>query len=328
MTGSRMAGIGVALPEREVGNDEIASALGVDDRWIFERTGIRARRVAAPDDTASSLGATAAERCLAAAEVEPDEVDLILCATVTPDLRFPATACLIQARLSTRGAAYDLNAGCAGFLFALAHADAAVRSGAASKVLVIGAEVLTRITDPSDRSTAILFGDGAGAALVERSHESALGPFSLHSDGSKPELLCVPEPDAVIRMRGREVYRAAVSGMASAVEDVLRRSRTGLDEVGLVVAHQANRRIVEAVAQRVGAPPEKAFVDIERVGNTSAASIPLALHDALAARRLRAGDRVVLTAFGAGFCWGAGMMTWGTSSTAVRADAAREPALV
>jgi len=328
VTGSRVAGVGIALPERRVSNSEVAAPLGVDDGWIFERTGIRARRFAAPGDTTSSLGATAAERCLAATAVEPDEIDLTICATITPDVRFPAAACLIQARLGAGGAAYDLNAGCSGFLFALAQADAAVRSGAARKVLVVGAEVLSRITDPSDRSTAILFGDGAGAALVERSEENALGPFSLHSDGSRPELLCVPEEEGVIRMRGREVYRAAVAGMSTAASEVLGAARAVPDDVDLLIAHQANRRILDAVAQRLSLPQDKVFGNIERLGNTSAASIPLALHDAAAGGQLREGDRVLLAAFGAGFCWGAGMMTWSASRVDGRATPSQEMAHV
>ena len=310
--GARITGLGTALPEREVGNDEIARHLGVDDGWIFERTGIRARRHAAPDESASSLGTAAARACLRDADADPDTVDLIICATITADLTFPATACLIQAAIAPRAAAFDLNAGCSGFLFALAQAEAAVRSGGARKVLVVGAEVLSRVTDPADVGTAILFGDGAGAALVEASEERHLGPFVLHSDGSRPELLQIPQGESFISMRGREVYRHAVARMTAAAQELLSATGIPAEEVDLLIAHQANRRIVDAVAQRLGLTGDTVFSNIEKLGNTSAASIPLALDDARRRRRLHEGDKVVLAAFGAGFCWGAGLLTWDT----------------
>lgn len=319
MTGSRIASLGIALPERELTNEELASSLGVDAAWIYERTGIETRRIAGPLDTAGSLGTTAAARALAAAGLAGDDVDLVVCATVTPDWTFPATACLIQSGLGSRAAAFDLNAGCAGWLVALAQAHAAIDAGLAERVLVVGCDVLSRITDPDDAKTVILFGDGAGAAVVEK-HDgvASVGPFSLYSDGSRPHLLHVANDTGTIRMDGRAVYRAAVSGMADAVRRVLEEGGVDESRVGLVVAHQANARILDAVAVRLGLPPHKMFSNIERYGNTSAASIPIALAEADAAGRLHDGDVLVLAAFGAGFVWGAGLMRWTPRRTADR----------
>lgn len=313
MTGARIASVEAAVPQRELTNADLAPSVGRDPAWIEARTGIRSRRIAADHETAATLGTTAAGRALAAAGVEASEVDLIICATVTPHLTFPATASLIQSAIGSTAAAFDLNAGCSGFLYALAQADATIRSGGARRVLVVGAEVMSRITDPSDPKTAILFGDGAGAALVERCDgEASLGPFLLFSDGSRPELLYVDRTTSTIRMEGREVYRAAVSSMVDSVSRVLTETGTQPDEIGLVIAHQANRRILEAVAARLGLPASKMFSNIERYGNTSSASIPIALAEAQATGALVDGDLVVMTAFGAGFVWGAGLVRWGS----------------
>lgn len=311
MIGSRIASVETALPVRELTNAELARTTGRDEAWIEARTGIRSRRIAAEADTAATLGSIAAERALRSAEVHASDVDLIICATVTSDRRFPSTACLIQSALGSTAAAFDLNAGCSGFLYALAQADATIRAGVAERVLVVGAEVMSRITDYSDPKTAILFGDGAGAALVERCAGSgAMGPFLLFSDGSRPELLYVDPLSSTIKMEGREVYRAAVTSMVDSVTRVLRETRTDPDEVGLVIAHQANQRILEAVAARLGLPSSKMFSNISRYGNTSSASIPVALAEADASGALADGDLVVLTAFGAGFVWGAGLVRW------------------
>ena len=312
MTGSTIAALGVALPAREVTNDEIAQRLGVEGAWIEERTGIRARRIASPDETSATLGIAAARRALQAGRVDGSEIDLIICATVTPEWRFPATACSIQSVLGSPAAAYDINAGCSGFMYALAQADNAIRAGVAERVLVVGAEVLSRITDPDDPKTAILFGDGAGAALVERvDGPGALGPFSLYSDGSRPRLLYVPGDTGTIRMEGREVYRSAIASMAESLARSLAASGITADDVDLLVPHQANRRILDSVAARLGFPPEKVFTNIDRFGNTSSASIPIALAEAHATGALQDGDLVALSAFGAGFVWGAGLVQWG-----------------
>ena len=311
MTGSRIAGVGMAVPHRTLSNPELARAIGRDATWIEERTGIRQRRVAAPEETAATLGSSAARRALDDAAVDASEVDLIICATVTPAWRFPSTASLIQNALGCDAAAFDLNAACSGFLFGLAQADACLRAGSARRVLVVGSEVLSRITDPSDPKTAILFGDGAGAAVIETTTEDALGPFVLFSNGGRPELLHVSNETGTIHMEGREVYRAAVVGMAQSVTRLLARTGTRAGDVDLVIAHQANARILDGVAARLAVPADKMFSNIDRYGNTSSASIPIALVEAQRSGALKDGDLVVMTAFGAGFAWGACLARWG-----------------
>ena len=327
MIRSRISGVGVAVPEREVTNAEVGRRIDRDAAWIEARTGISSRRIAGEGETTAGLGIAASRRALEAAGVPAGQLDLIICATVTSDLRFPATACLIQSALASRAAAFDLNAGCSGFLYALAQADAAIRSGAARRVLVVGAEVLSRITDASDPDTSILFGDGAGAVVVEIAVEGpGLGPFLLFSDGSRPDLLFVDHATDTVRMQGREVYRAAVDGMTASVRRLLASTGNGPDDVGLVIAHQANDRILSAVADRLGLPAGKMFSNISRYGNTSAASIPIALAEAAGAGVLEDGDLVVITAFGAGFVWGAGLVPWGGSGATVPPSPAGERA--
>jgi 3-oxoacyl-[acyl-carrier-protein] synthase-3 len=309
-----ITGWGTALPPRTLTNADLASRLGVAEGWIVERTGIHVRHIA-DGQTTSSLAAVAGAEALARADADADadDIDAIIVATVTPDYRFPAAACLVQSALGAgHAAAFDLNAGCAGFLYGLAQATAMIESGAYRRVLVCGADVLSTITDYTDPRSCILFGDGAGAVLVEQVSEGGgLGPFDLRSDGDNPELLWVPNDTAMISMRGREVYRRAVDGMSRSVSTVLDESGATIDDVDLLVAHQANARILDAVAQRVGLPAEKVVMNIARYGNTSAASIPLALAEAIDTGMLQEGDLVVLTAFGAGLAWGAGVVRWG-----------------
>ncbi|HYN37564.1 MAG TPA: beta-ketoacyl-ACP synthase III [Actinomycetota bacterium] len=306
-----ITGIGIALPETELTNADLETRLGLSSGWIEGRTGIRSRRIASKDDTAASLGARASMQALADAGVQPVGIDLVICATITPQWRFPATACVIQAELGTSSAAFDLNAGCSGFLYALAQADAAVRAGTTKRALVVGSEVMSGITDYNDPKTAILFGDGAGAVVVEQCEDgTSLGPFQLFSDGSRPELLYVPRETELIHMEGREVYRAAVDAMSCSVMDLLVAAGMNISDIDLLVAHQANQRILDAVAARLGLGESVAFSNIARYGNTSAASIPIALFEARSQGRLNEGDRLVLTAFGAGFTWGAGLVRW------------------
>lgn len=313
MTGTEIVGIGAAVPERELTNEELGAILGCEGSWIEARTGIRTRRIAGASETAATLGTAAAEEALRDAHLDGADIDLVVCATITPAWRFPATASLIQSALSSQAAAFDLNAGCCGFLYALAQAESSIRSGAAARVLVVGAEVMSGITDYSDPKTAILFGDAAGAVVLEAREGSApLGPFLLFSDGSRPELLHLDPATDKVRMEGREVYRAAVTSMAGSVEELLRRTATDPDDVRLVIAHQANQRILEAVADRLGLPQHRMFSNIDRYGNTSSASIPLALCEAHHAGALAEGDLVVVTGFGAGFAWGAGLLQWGS----------------
>jgi 3-oxoacyl-[acyl-carrier-protein] synthase-3 len=285
--------------------------LGIDEDWIVARTGVRSRRVAGEGETTTALAAEAGAAALARAELEAGALDLVIVATCTPDHGIPATAPMVAARLGASCAAFDLNAGCAGFLYALAQAHACIASGAAGNVLVCGADVLSRVTDYSDPKSCVLFGDGAGAIVLARCEDDHLGPFLLASDGSRPELLWIPPGRAVLAMEGREVYRRAVEQMTASALEVLAQARLSADDVDLLVAHQANARIVKAVAERAGVPPERVPINIERFGNTSAASIPLVLAEAADSGELDDGDVVLLAAFGAGFTWGAGLMRWG-----------------
>lgn len=329
LSGATVTGWGAALPRTEVTNDEVARRLGVDAGWITARTGIEARRIAGPDETATSLATAAGRRALAAAGVAAEDVGLVIVATLTPDLRLPATATLVQAELGAgRAGAFDLNAGCSGFLYALAQASALVRSGTADNVLVCGVDLLSRVTDPTDAGTAPLFGDGAGAALVTGSTEEDLGPFVLHADGRDPHLLHVPPDEDVIRMQGRAVYRRAIDEMAASLDEVLGTAGLSVGDIALVIGHQANVRILRGVAERAGLPADKLFINIGRVGNTSAASIPLAASDVATAGGISDGDLVALTAFGAGFCWGAALLRWRTPALPARSERRAEVARV
>jgi 3-oxoacyl-[acyl-carrier-protein] synthase-3 len=331
--GSAVTGWGIALPERELTNSELAPRLGLTEQWIFERTGIESRRVVGPGETTSSLAASAGAAALAVANVSPREVDVLVLATCTPDYKMPAAAPLVQHALGASNAsAYDLNAACSGFVFALAQASALIDSGSARRVLVIGSDVLSTVTDYSDPKSCIIFGDGAGATLLEAVEGSSrLGPFDLGSDGAEPQLLWIPNDTGLIHMEGREVYRRAVEGMTRSVKEVLRAARLDIDDVDLLVAHQANERILESVAARLELPQERLVLNIAHVGNTSAASVPIALSDAVGSGRLADGDRVVLTTFGAGFTWGTALVHWGASSRDTQrsdVDTVNEMALV
>lgn len=321
-----ITGIGACLPERVVKNEEIAERLGVTTDWIRERTGIEQRYVLEPGAATSDLAVGAGRRALAAAGV--DSVDFLIVATCTPDNPIPATAPVVAARLGLSGiGAFDLNAACSGFLYALAVGAGLLASGAFTTGLVIGAEAMATTVDPADRMTAPLFGDGAGAVVIRagRSDEpGALSPALLGSDGEQAELLYIPAggsrqrvagPDfppgeAYLSMQGRVVYRNAVHRMAEASRAVMRNVGWSIDDVDWLVGHQANRRILDATAAELGIPPERAIVNVDRVANTSAASIPIALANAAAQGLVKPGDRLVLTAFGAGLTWAATTLTW------------------
>lgn len=315
MIKAAITGWGSALPSGELGNPALAAMLDVSEDWILQRTGIRSRRVVSERETTSSLAIDAGRAALRRAAVTPDRVELVITATSTPDYQLPATASLVQAELGcTNAGAFDVNAACSGFLYGLAQANAFIESGACRRVLLCGADTLSLRADYSDPRSCVLFGDGAGAVILEASDSAAgLGPFVLRSDGSDPELLYIRNDERLIRMQGREVYRRAVDGMSQALSELAEKSETALEDFDLVVAHQANARIVEAVADRVGISMDKVVLNIEDLGNTSAASIPLALAEAAKEGRLRAGHRVAVTAFGAGFAWGAGVVSWGVS---------------
>lgn len=307
---------GFSLPEKQLRNDELAERVGVTEEWIFERTGIRSRRIAGEDETTASLATLAGFDALGRAGVPPEELDIVILATCTPDERLPGAAPLLQAKLGAhRAGAFDVGAGCAGFLYGLSVASALVESGSVRRALVCGADVLSRITDYSDARSCILFGDGAGAALVEKTDgPGRIGPFVLRSDGDALELLHLHPDTGLIRMEGRLVYRRAVQAMTESVREVLAAADISLEDVRLLVAHQANARILEAVASQLGLDESRVLTNIVRYGNTSAASIPIAIAEATQQNILEEGDIVLLTAFGAGFVWGAGMLRWGTGS--------------
>ena len=311
--GAAITACGAALPKKTLDNEELARRLEVDEDWIYVRTGIRSRRIASENDTTGSLATQAASQVLDRAGVAAEDVDLVIVATFTPDYQLPATAPLVAAALGAGNAgAFDISAACSGFLYGLAQASALIENGTAKRVLVCGADVLSRITDYSDPRSCVLFGDGAGAALLERIEgPTRLGPFRLMADGTRPELLWIPPDKGVMQMEGREVYKRAVAGMSATVNEVLLESGLTIDDVDLVVAHQANARILKAVAERLAVPDDKVMTNIAKVGNTSAASIPLAIAEAYETGRISDGDRIVVTAFGGGFTWGAGLLTWG-----------------
>jgi 3-oxoacyl-[acyl-carrier-protein] synthase-3 len=319
---SLIAGCGGYLPERVVTNDQLAAEHGLDtsDAWIFERTGIRRRHVVAPGETASSMGAAAARRALDRAGMTASDIDAIVVATATPDSTFPSTAVRVQAALgSTRGFAFDVAAACAGFVFALGAADALIRAGSARSALVIGTEAFTRILDWTDRGTCVLFGDGAGAVVLRgadgagtRSDRGLLSTH-LHSDGRFGEILKVDGGPGstggygLVRMAGREVFRHAVAKLADVVDEALEANGLGHGDVRWLVPHQANKRIIDAMARRLHLPAERVVVTVDRHANTSAASIPLALAEATADGRIGAGDLVLMEAIGGGLTWGAAL---------------------
>src|SRR5205823_5176584 len=329
MQRSRIVGTGTYLPERVVTNDDLSQRMGIDtsDSWIRERTGIGARRIAAADEATSDMATAASRRALEMAGMRPDELDLIICGTVTADMPFPAAACFVQAKLgATKAAAFDVSAACAGSLFALSIADQYIKSGMAQKVLVLGAELLTRITDWSDRSTCVLFGDAAGAmAMVpETRPERGLLSTHIHTDGTQTSILNIPgggsvrpfnpemldRRDQFIKMNGREVYKTAVRALEACSREALQRNGYRPQDVDRVIAHQANLRILEHVMKKLEIPLEKCELNIEEVGNTSSASVPLTLDQANRAGRLKDGDLVLMMAIGGGMAWGSALLKW------------------
>lgn len=305
-------GVGAALPEQVVANAHFAARLDTSDEWIARRTGIRTRRWLNGSMTLADLAARACQEALDDARRPLDEVDHVIAATITPDRLTPGLASDVVAALDLHGAgAWDVNAACAGFLYALDQAAALVETGRARLVLVCGADALSRITDPEDRSTAFLFGDGA-AAVVVGGGDLDLGcpPFVLGADGHQADLLFAETSDRLLRMEGPEVFRHAIPGMAAATRGALARAGVNASDLDLLVAHQANARIVEAVAAELQIPPERVVLNIDRYANTSSASIPLALWEADREGRLDPGALVGLAAFGAGFVWAAGVVSW------------------
>jgi len=315
---SIVSGTGSALPRRQVTNAELASTVDTTDEWIVERTGIRNRYIAGEGETTGSLATDAARRALESAGVEATEIGLIVLATATPDQTFPSTATKVQAALGIDDCiAFDVHAVCTGFLYALSVADSMLRSGNADKALVIGAETFSRILDWDDRATCVLFGDGAGA-LVLSAEDSGDGILAtkLHADGRHNDLLFVdggPSTTGTVgklRMKGREVFRHAVVNLAAVLNEVLSSAGLTSADVDWVVPHQANARILDATAKKLGLPPEKVVVTVDRHANTSAASVPLAFDTAIRDGRIKRGDIVVLEAMGGGFTWGAAALRY------------------
>ncbi len=320
MSYARITGTGGHLPERVLTNHDLERMVDTSDQWIRERTGIRERRIAAPGETTSMLAEHAARRAMDAAGVGPRDVDLIVLATTTPDQVFPSTACLLQRRLGIHGCpAFDVQAVCTGFIYALAVADKFIRAGDARCALVVGAETLSRIVDWSDRSTCVLFGDGAGAVVLQAAEEPGILSTHLHADGDYAELLQVPAGvsqgydkvragEAYMEMRGSEVFKVAVNTLGRIVDETLEANGLARDAVDWLVPHQANIRIIAATARKLGLPMERVVVTVDRHGNTSAASVPLALDVAVRDGRIRAGELLLLEAFGGGFTWGSALV--------------------
>jgi 3-oxoacyl-[acyl-carrier-protein] synthase-3 len=311
---SVITGTGSALPPETVTNADLADRLDTSDEWIVERTGIRERRIAAPGVRTSDLATAAAEAAMQAAGVTAADIDLVIVATATPDQTFPATATTVQARLGIRhGAAFDVAAVCSGFVYALTVADALLRTGAHGRALVIGAELFSHILDWEDRTTAVLFGDGAGAVVLEAQETDGRGVLSarLHADGRHNDLLYVdggPGSTGTVgklRMKGREVFRHAVTNLAAVTEEVLADAGLSAQDIDWIVPHQANARILEATAKKLGLPMERVVMTVSGHANTSAASVPLALDAAVRDGRIKPGDLCLLEAMGGGFTWGA-----------------------
>lgn len=316
---SRITGTGSFLPPNRLTNQALAERLAADgvetsDAWIVERTGIRARHFAAPDVASSDLATEAAKRALAAAGVDASAIDLIIVATSTPDMVFPSTACLVQQKLGSRGgAAFDVQAVCSGFVYALTVADSMIRTGAASKALVIGSEVFSRILDFKDRTTCVLFGDGAGAVVLEASERPGILASELHADGRYVDILCVPGHvsggavlgDPLLKMDGQAVFKLAVGVLEDVARSVLAKAGKTDADIDWLIPHQANIRIMQSTAKKLKLPMDKVVVTVDQHGNTSAASIPLALDHAVRSDQVKPGDTVLLEGVGGGFTWGA-----------------------
>jgi len=316
---SRIVGTGSYLPEKIVTNDELAGRVDTSDEWIRTRTGIRSRHVAAEGQLASDLALPAAQRALLAAGLNAADIDLIIVATTTPDIIFPSTACILQAKLGVAGCpAFDLQAVCSGFVYALTIADLFIRSGQAKRVLVIGTEVYSRILDWSDRGTCVLFGDGAGAVIVAASEEPGILASKLHADGSHKEMLCVPGSvnggkvwgSPYVHMDGGSVFKFAVRVFEEGAKEVLQAAGLQVSDLDWFIPHQANIRIMEATAKKLGMPMEKVIATVDHHGNTSAASIPLALDEAVKDGRILPGQTLLLEGVGGGFTWGAVLLRW------------------
>ncbi|MEC9393035.1 MAG: beta-ketoacyl-ACP synthase III [Pseudomonadota bacterium] len=317
---SKIIGVGAYLPERIVTNDDLSKNIDTDDKWISERTGIKERRIANDSETTSSLGIEAAKKAINNAGISRDDIDLIILATATPDNTFPATATSIQAGLGiNRGYAYDVQAVCSGFVFALEIADNSLRLGKSKNALVIGSETFSRILDWKDRSTCVLFGDGAGAVVLQSTDSnSTRGILSnhLHSDGNYKDMLYVDGGPSTsnnvgfLRMDGQGVFKHAVKNISGSILEALKQNNITIDDIDWFIPHQANSRILDAVAKKVGLKSEKIIVTVDKHANTSAASIPLALNEAVELGKINEDDIILLAAMGGGFTWGSSLIRW------------------
>jgi 3-oxoacyl-[acyl-carrier-protein] synthase III len=312
-------GFGSQVPERRLTNDDLSKMVDTNDQWIVQRTGIRERRIASETDTTASLATAAGRKAIISAGLEPKDIELIVVATMTPEMVFPATACFVGAELGMKGpGAFDVVAACSGFIYAANVGVNFVKTGQCRHVLVIGSETLSRITDYKDRSSCILFGDGAGAVVISRSTDPKRGWLygSMHADGSGADAIkCIPgsrhpltiemltERKQFMQIKGREVYKFAVTKFEELIQEAMRACELTNDQVKLIVPHQVNQRIIDSAMEKLGLPIEKAFVNIDRYGNTSAASIPIALDEAVRAGKLQTGDAVIFVAFGGGLTW-------------------------
>ena len=319
---SRIAGTGGYLPERIMENTELEQMVDTSDEWIRSRTGIHKRHIAAENETTCDLAEHAANMAMQAASASADEIDLIIVATTTPDLIFPSTACLLQERLGVSGsAAFDVQAVCTGFIYALSIADKFIKTGAAKKALVVGAETLSNIIDWTDRDTCVLFGDGAGAVVLEASDQPGIISTFLHADGLHKDLLKVPagiatdfasvkNGNAYIQMQGNEVFKMAVNTLGRIVDETLAANNLDKHDIDWLIPHQANTRIISATAKKLDMSMDKVVVTVDQHGNTSAASVPLALDEAVRDGRIQRGDKLLLEAFGGGFTWGSALIDY------------------
>jgi 3-oxoacyl-[acyl-carrier-protein] synthase III len=314
-----ITGLGCRVPDRIVTNEELATFVDTSDAWIVERTGIRQRHMAAEDEALSDVALPACRDALAQAGVEGKDIDLLIVATVTPDMAFPSTAAILANRLgATSAAAYDLSAGCTGFVYALAQGYAMVAGGLATRALVVGGDLLSRILDWEDRATLVLFGDGAGAVVLETVPEQGFVGFELGADGAGGENLWLPgsgsrrfdESEKYVKMNGREVFKFATRILVQSAEELLAKCEVSIDDVDLYIPHQANMRIIDHATRKLGVPSDRVVINVDRYGNTSSGSIPLALADAAADGRLRPGQLVLMTGMGAGLTWGSTLIRW------------------
>ena len=314
-----ITGLGVHVPEKVMTNAELSTIVETSDEWIRERTGIRERRIAAPDEALTDIALPAARAALDDAGVDAADIDLLICATVTPDMMFPTSSALLADELGMpRAAAYDLLAGCTGFVYAIAQGYAMLASGLSRRALVVGGDVLSKILDWEDRSTLVLFGDGAGAVVMEPVDHGGFLGFELGADGSGGEYLWYPgsgsrhfeDPDSYVKMNGREVFKFATRIMVHSAHGILDECGKTVDDIDVYIPHQANKRIIDYAVDKLGISPEKTVVNVDRFGNTSSGSIPLALADARAEGRLQDGTLVLMTGMGAGLTWGSALIEW------------------